>query len=77
MNELLQISNLYEKMMEKKKVESFDKDIQSLLNSSEQYRSTDFAQLAVDSQKRIKILNRLLLKSIYPVNIPEIKHPKS
>jgi len=74
MNELLQIPNLYEKIMEKKKVEGFTKEINFFLAASEKHRSGDFTKLDADSQKRIKILNRLLLKLIYPDKIPEIKH---
>jgi DNA-binding response OmpR family regulator len=76
-NELLQISNLYEKILEKKKGENLTKSIKKLIKSSELYRTIDFSQLQTDSQKRIKILNLLLLKSIYPDKIPEIKHSKS
>lgn len=75
-NEFLCLPNLYEKIMEKKKNVNLSHDIRKLAEESEKNRIIDFVKLDAESQKKIKIMNRLLLQAAYPHFSPEIRENK-
>lgn len=70
LNELLQITDLYDTFFGKQGVQKSSKVIKELIKETETCRNRDFSQLDDEKQNNIKRLNRLLLEKYYSHEIP-------
>ena len=72
-NDLLKITDLFEKAAEKKKPEFKNKAIISLVEKTNSTRKKGFSALSSTEQTLIKKLNRLLFEEMYAHETPKIK----
>ncbi|MBM2834660.1 MAG: hypothetical protein HW406_1821, partial [Candidatus Brocadiaceae bacterium] len=72
LNELLKVSNFYDKLPEERHSSfSKNKNITDLVDKTKAYRIKQFYDLNTDQQINIKRLNRLLLEETYPQQTPK------
>lgn len=69
-NEMLQIPDLYEKIRKTKHSAVIPAELKKLLTDWHTYRNADYARMTITAQKKIRILNRLLLQAVYPGQLP-------
>jgi hypothetical protein len=72
LNELLKIPDLYEKLNKKINDNRLTEDIDTLLESTKDFRNNRFSELNNNKQKDIIKLNRLLIEHLYPGLTPKI-----
>jgi DNA-binding response OmpR family regulator len=70
-NELLQIPALCDKIMENEKADLAGEDIKKIISALEPHRGADYANIPETLQNKIRAMNRLLLKAVYPDALPE------
>ena len=70
-NELLRIPDLFDKVTEKKKADLSGEDIKKIISALEPHRGADYENISETLQNKIRALNRLLLKAVYPDKLPE------
>lgn len=73
LNELIQDTKLYDRLYQKKKVETYSNDVMLLLKKTKKYFKKDYSDLNDKEKKEIKRLNRLILEEIYPRETPKSK----
>lgn len=66
LNELLTIPNFYDIVQAKGKTIPPDRKLKDLIAETQSFRYRPFSQLSDFQQKKIMLLNRLLLEAIYP-----------
>jgi hypothetical protein len=71
LNELLKIPDLSEKLNNMTHEKSLSKEIDTLLESTKDFRNKSFSELNLDKQKDILKLNRLLIEHLYPTQTPK------
>ena len=65
LNELLRVTNLYDLIIGKGKRINLTQQMQRLIVETNEYRGRRFADLSAAEQKKIMLLNRLLLRALY------------
>ncbi|HHT9106822.1 MAG TPA: abortive infection system antitoxin AbiGi family protein [Candidatus Wujingus californicus] len=74
LNELLNVSNLYDILQTKKSDRTFSEKIKGLVDKTKAYRESKFSDLDEDKQNSIKRLNRFLIEEVYPDKTPRSRH---
>lgn len=75
LNDLLEVTGLYEVVISKKSNLEFTEEILKLEKETMNKRGTEFAKLTSDEQKTIKRLNRSMLELVYPQQCPKCQEP--
>lgn len=76
LNELLQVPNLYDKILQKYPNDKSLVALNTLVNETQEYRNLRYLSLEADAQNTIKKLNRLLLEETYPKITPKLDTSK-
>lgn len=71
LNELLRIPALYDILRIKKPNISFSENIANLIDNTKDYRNINFSSLNNDEQSNVRRLNRILLETTYPREMPK------
>jgi hypothetical protein len=66
LNEIIRLPDLYERAVKKGKPIKLTPQIKRLIAETQEYRKKPFSKLSPFEQKKVMLLNRLLLESIYP-----------
>ncbi|MHB8108748.1 MAG: hypothetical protein ACYDHW_01805 [Syntrophorhabdaceae bacterium] len=74
LNELLRRPEFFDKVLEKKEMIVYTPEIKELVRSTNQHRTKRFADLTEGEKSNIRILNRLLIESLYTQESPKAKY---